>query len=197
MEADMKKTIFLAVALSLLLCATAVAGNLGKLVSHQKVILNSHLVDYPTGQTVRTRAEFRNIDITNDITIDSITFYDPNGDKVDFCVSDTANGPCDELIGRLVGTPGDTSISLKPFQNASVMVAPNDLVDASWNNSTPPDFEGGGPMYLIEWSSTAPVVPPEIWGLGFSIYGGGKNEDKYRIRYSYDRWEGIVIEETP
>jgi hypothetical protein len=184
---NMKKTILLAIALFLLLFATAFAGNLGNKVTGQKVIVSCSIFEYGTGQRGNTRANFRNIDPNNAIQVISVKYYDPDGNVVIF---DQSTDPYTELL--------EDPIDLGSFDSDSFRVSRVMLEDASWNITIPPTFGGGTPFYLIEWVSLSnPVVPPEIWGGSWSIYGGRKGEDKYRIRYSFDRWEGVVVSEVP
>lgn len=188
----MKKTLFVAVAISLLLCAAAFAGNIPTPVIGQWVTVDFEIFNYPFGENTNTRLFIRNLDRYNPIRVAGVKLVNPMGDNVIFNVG-TAEETVD-LVGWLPNALQD-QITLAPFESTSISVTTEMLATSS--DPVPTVHTGGRYFYLIYWhidSGATPVIPPEIWGFHRAVYEP-RMERGSNIRYSFERWEGMVIHE--
>jgi len=181
----MKKTIFLAVLLSLLLCATAFAVEVKPLVTSQDVAVTFEIFNYPFGESTNTRLFIRNLDPDYVIAVHNVKLYDPNGDVVVFNV-----GTEDEY-DDLAETQPLNHFDVNPLASISISVTTAMLATSSY--PVPTVHTGGRYFFIIRYSAElGAVIPAEIWGFHRAVYSPRTERDA-PVRYSYERWEGRVI----
>ena len=181
----MKKTIFLAVALSLILCGTTFAGDTVTPVHGQKVAVNVYFHTYTDTQARNTRMFIRNLDPGKSIYVWRVILINRNG--TDMCFEP----PDEDYFCYFVGDPeADAALSpregpilLHPYESASFAVPIAYAVD--WENVV----DGGRPFFVVWWyaeNGDDVVTPAEIWAVHRNVSDG--------VRVSIDLWEGRVVE---
>ena len=189
----MKKTIFLAVALSLLLCATVfAAGTSDTKVHGQKVAVDWDFHTYSIAnpeQARNSRMFIRNLDPDKSIYVWRVILIAPDGSDVCFYEESDVEHFC-YFVGDLVADeakfPKRAPFLLAPYESTSFSVPISNFTDPTKFANWP---EEGRPFFVIWWYSEGGrdlVTPAEIWTIHRNVVDG--------IRVSLDRWEGIVVE---
>jgi len=198
----MKKTIFIAVALSLLLCATAFADAPNPRISKgQKITVPFLMGKYASRQTMDTRIHILNNDAALHISVNEARLITPDGNDVLFSCDEDGNSvdpPSSNLVYLQRGSTGPIQLGL--YASASINVPPRMFLCSDWTYS-PLDadgyivldanyLDGGRPFIEVIWGSNVMVIPPEVWAFF-------RSRDKKGERVDYERWDGRVTEELP